>query len=237
VRATELYARLDVTLGLYSPVLAIIDNLADVFAGNENNRSSVKHFIGLLRRLAVKHDCVVLLLGHPSLKGMESGSGLSGSTAWNNSVRSRLYLRRDKDSTGHEPDKAVRVLETMKANYGPMGSTIDLRWENHRFVRRSRPRPFDNVSVSHLEQVAAIFAQGDYRVSEKAESWGGYVVAEVLHLDVGRGLSKDDRTREQQLARDKVKTVLGKWAATPGSGIRIAAKPDANRIVRDFYAA
>lgn len=237
VKATALYERLDATLDYYSPALVILDNLADVYAGDENHRSAVKHFIGLLRRLAIKHDCVIILLAHPSLAGIASGSGLSGSTAWNNSARSRLYLRRDLDSTGVEVDKSVRVLETMKANYGPMGNVIDLRWENHRFVRKARPSVWDNVGVTHLEQVAKIFGSADYRTSEKAEAWGGYVVADVLHLDIGRGLAAADRTREQKMARDKVKRVLGKWAATPGSGIRIVAKPDANSIVRDFYAA
>jgi RecA-family ATPase len=235
VKRTELYERLHATLDWYSPVLLILDNLADVFAGNENNRSAVKHFIGLLRRLAVQHDCVVMLLAHPSLAGMASGSGLSGSTAWNNSARSRLYLRRDTDGTGHEADKTVRVLETMKANYGPMGSTIDLRWENGRFVRKARPNAFDNVGVSHLEKVAKIFGEGDYRVSERSETWGGYVVADVLHLDIGRGISADARTREQQLARDRIKIVLGKWSSTPGSGIRIVSKPDEFRKPKDFY--
>lgn len=235
VKSTELYERLDATLDWYGPVLLILDNLADVYAGDENHRSAVKHFIGLLRKLAVRHDCVVLLLAHPSLAGMASGSGLSGSTAWNNSARSRLYLRRDTDGAGYEADKTVRVLETMKANYGPMGATIDLRWEDGRFLRKSRPQPFDNVGVSHLEQVAKIFGEGDYRVSERSETWGGYVVADVLHLDIGRGIGAEARTREQQLARDKVKIVLGKWASTPGSGIKIVSKPDEHRKLRDYY--
>lgn len=238
VKGTDLYERLNATLDWYNPVLLILDNLADVYAGDENHRSSVKHFIGLLRKLAVRHDCVVMLLAHPSLSGIASGSGLSGSTAWNNSARSRLYLRRDTDGTGYEADKTVRVLETMKANYGPMGSTIDLRWENGRFVRRTRPQPFDNVSVSHLEQTAKIFGQGDYRVDERADTWGGFVVADILHLDVGRGITKDARTREQQLARDKIKVVLGKWATTPGSGITIVSKNDPSlRKMKDFYKA
>jgi hypothetical protein len=216
----------------------MLDNLADVYAGDENHRSAVKHFIGLLRKLAIRHDCVIVLLAHPSLAGIASGSGLSGSTAWNNSARSRLYLRRDLDSSGHEVDKAVRVLETMKANYGPAGATIDLRWENHRFLRKPRPSVWDGVGVSHLEQVAKAFASADYRVDERSEAWGGFVVADILHLDVGRGIAKEARSREQQLARDRIRKVLGKWAATPGSGIRIVAKMDPSlRKMKEFYSA
>jgi RecA-family ATPase len=236
VKKTELYNCLDETIDYYSPALVILDGLADVFAGNENNRSGVKHFVNLLRRLALKHDCIVLLLAHPSLFGLKEGTGTSGSTGWRNSVRVMLYLRRVIDSTNIEADKHVRVLETMKANYAATGNQMDLRWENHRFVRKPRPSIWDNVGVSHLEQVAQIFAAGDYRVSDRSESWGGYAVAEVLHLDVGRGLAADERTPEQQKARDKVRKVLAKWAATPGSGIRIVVRNDATRRPREFYA-
>jgi hypothetical protein len=41
----------------------------------------------LLKRLARKHDCAILLLAHPSLTGLNTGSGMSGSTGWNNAVR------------------------------------------------------------------------------------------------------------------------------------------------------
>ena len=61
-----------------------------------------------------------MLLAHPSLTGMNTGTGTSGSTAWNNSVRSRLYLDRVRES-GIEPDPDARVLRTMKSNYGPVG--------------------------------------------------------------------------------------------------------------------
>lgn len=62
-----------------------------------------------------------------------SGSGTSGSTAWNNSVRSRLYLERIADE-GHEPDPDRRRLRTMKSNYGRVGGEIPLRWQQGVFL-------------------------------------------------------------------------------------------------------
>ena len=76
----------------------------------------------------------VLLTSHPSLTGLSSGSGLSGSTAWNASVRSRLYFKRAIFDKGEEPDPDLRVLEVVKANYGPVGETIMLRWDNGLFL-------------------------------------------------------------------------------------------------------
>ena len=61
-----------------------------------------------------------ILLEHPSIAGMSSGSGTSGSTGWNNSARSRLYFEAD------DKDKNARVLKFMKSNYGPKGEPMRL---------------------------------------------------------------------------------------------------------------
>ena len=79
-----------------------------------------------MREIAREIDGVVLLTAHPSLTGLNTGSGMSGSTAWSNAVRSRLYLT----ETDEQTDGAERVLKTMKANYGPKGGEIRLRWDN-----------------------------------------------------------------------------------------------------------
>ncbi|MFV0303055.1 MAG: ATPase, partial [Paracoccus sp. (in: a-proteobacteria)] len=63
------------------------------------------------------------------LSGIQNGTGLSGSTGWNNSVRSRLYLRRVIQGED-EPNPDARVLETMKANYAATGAEIALTWRN-----------------------------------------------------------------------------------------------------------
>ena len=58
------------------------------------------------------------------------GSGLSGSTGWHNSVRSRAYLTTVKTSKDEEPDKNLRMLQFKKSNYGPISQNVALRWEN-----------------------------------------------------------------------------------------------------------
>ncbi|WP_077960777.1 AAA family ATPase [Ensifer adhaerens] len=137
---TSLFERLSLTMAKVQPGLLTLDNLADAYAGNENSRPQARQFIGMLRRLAVRHQCVVLLLGHPSLTGINTGTGLSGSTAWNNSVRSRLYLRDAGENDGaHEGDSAAKVLESMKANYGPKGIKLNLRWDCGALVCTDRP--------------------------------------------------------------------------------------------------
>ncbi len=105
--------------------LIVLDSLHDLFGGNENFRPQARAFVNLLRSLARDCDGAVVLNAHPSLSGLSSGSGMSGSTAWNNAVRSRLYLTRPKVE---EVDDQERVLSRMKANYSGSGDALRMRW-------------------------------------------------------------------------------------------------------------
>ena len=119
VRETPIWRELVAIVEKDRPRLVILDTLADVFAGNEIARQEARQFVGLLRGLAIAEETAVVLLAHPSLAGMANGSGTSGSTAWSNSVRSRLYLETIKGDDGREIDADLRVLRTKKSNYGP----------------------------------------------------------------------------------------------------------------------
>jgi RecA-family ATPase len=133
------------------PVLIILDNLADVFGGNEIVRAEARQFISQLSGLAIEQDLAVVVLAHPSLTGLNSGSGTSGSTAWSNSVRSRLYFKRVGNAEGGDPD--LRALQTMKANYAPTGDQIQLRWFNGCFVREG-----GSVKAGGLAEAIAVGA-------------------------------------------------------------------------------
>lgn len=112
---------------------------ADIFGGNENVKGLARQFIGMIRHLAIAYDCAVLMLAHPSLSGMASGTGSSGNVAWNNSVRSRIYLKRQHDDLSEITDPDFRKLVSMKANYAPTGGEIGMRWELGRFVPTETP--------------------------------------------------------------------------------------------------
>lgn len=130
---SDLFKELDKRAGQDAPGCIVIDTLADVFPSDENNRAKARQFIALLRKLAMQHDCAVILLAHPSLAGLNNRSGTSGSTGWNNSVRSRLYLER-KIEKDYEADPRRRVLTVKKSNYGETGGERDLIWQNGVFV-------------------------------------------------------------------------------------------------------
>jgi RecA-family ATPase len=139
VMPTPLMPRLEQAACDLRARLIVIEAAADVFDGDENNRGQVRHFIGLLRRLAQKADAAVVLLQHPSLTGLSSGSGNSGSTHWSNSVRSRLYFSKPKNDEGGGSDQELRQLQVMKANYGPAGERVLVRWDRGVFVLDSEP--------------------------------------------------------------------------------------------------
>ena len=119
---------------------------ANLFAGNENDRSHVQQFIALLTRIAVQGHTAVVLVSHPSLTGINTGSGLSGSTAWHNSVRSRLYLKQAATEKGEEPDPNLRVLEVMKSNYGPPAEALTLRWKDGLFLPVAAPGSLERMA-------------------------------------------------------------------------------------------
>jgi RecA-family ATPase len=131
---TPLFAALNDLIADMRPAIVALDTLADLFGGEENQRTQSRQFIGLLRRIALRHRTTVLLLAHPSLSGMASGTGASGSTGWNNSLRSRLYFERIRGQEGIEPDPDARVLRAVKNNYGRVGEEILVHWRGGVFV-------------------------------------------------------------------------------------------------------
>ncbi|MCA1775712.1 MAG: AAA family ATPase [Loktanella sp.] len=144
---SPLYQEIDTRMRDEAPALVVLDTLADLFPGNENDRAQARQFVGMLRGLAIRHACAVVMLAHPSLSGLNSGSGTSGSTGWNNSVRSRLYLERVIQE-GYEADPDARVLRTMKANYGRTGGEISLRWQHGVFVAQEQETGLDRKAAT-----------------------------------------------------------------------------------------
>jgi hypothetical protein len=87
LQITELYNQVAELCRDVLPELLICDTLSDVFAGNENDRMLAKQFGKLVGGLVRPHGGTGLVLAHPSVDGMRSGRGTSGSTGWNNTFR------------------------------------------------------------------------------------------------------------------------------------------------------
>lgn len=107
-----------------------IDNTAHTFAGNENDRHEVAAFVNLNNRLAQAIRGSVVMVGHPN----KSGDSYSGSTAWENQVRSRLYLEVPKGEEGIPLNPDMRVLRNEKANYSQRGAEVRFWWVKGAFI-------------------------------------------------------------------------------------------------------
>jgi RecA-family ATPase len=146
VQVTPLFARLKEAAYDIKPKLIGLDTASDLFSGNESDRSQVRQFIGHLRDLAIASNSTVLVCSHPSLTGINTGSGLSGSTAWHNSVRARAYLHTATTDDGDTPDPELRQLDFMKNQYGPVAERVLLRWKNGVFVPEPRAGSLETLA-------------------------------------------------------------------------------------------
>ena len=144
VRPTEYFERLREAIRKFGARLVILDAATNLYGGDELRRRQVNAFISLLRRLAIEIDGAVVLLAHPSAQGLSTGSGLSGSTHWNNAVRSRLYFKR---AEGEDADPDERTLTCRKANYARSGNVLRLCWKDGAFVALDAPGGIDRIAL------------------------------------------------------------------------------------------
>lgn len=185
MRLTDVWYALRAEALAFGATVIVLDTLADIFSGIDFDRAQVSAFVkGCLRRLAREVGCTVIALGHPSQAGKSSGDGSSGSTAWNNACRSRLYLRRPEPRKGAPASMSTdtRILESKKSNYGPAGSSITMRW-----VRGS----FEVVMASGVPG-SSVFADGAVpQLEDEAEA----VVVKGLLAFPGERLSAGRTSR------------------------------------------
>jgi RecA-family ATPase len=147
VQPTALYKGLLERAGDLKPKMICIASAANIFAGNEIIRPEVQQFVGLLTHLAMAANGGVTLIAHPSLTGINTDTGLSGSTQWHNAVRSRIWLRSPKPEPGEQPDTDLREIVFKKNNYGPVSESIVLRWKHGLFLPLPGVASLDKASA------------------------------------------------------------------------------------------
>jgi RecA-family ATPase len=177
--------------------IIVLDNVAHLFTGNENDRGDVTRFVNLLNRLAGETGAAVLLIGHPN----KAGADYSGSTAWLNAVRSQVVLH-------HDLQTDVRTLSIGKANYSRTGEAVRFLWCEGAFVREDdlppdRARELEstvravadnNLFLSCLRQRS----QEERAVSEKRGT--NYAPALFARMPESKGIGKD----RLELAMDRL---------------------------------
>ncbi len=149
--------------------LVVVDNASDAYGGDEIQRRQVRAFMRLLGGIAKLTDCAVMLLAHVDkttsrAKRAEGGEGYSGSTAWHNSARSRLFMTRGDDS--------LLTLEHQKSNLGRCRELLTLEWPEgglpqrvqsmDGFTQRQAGRDDDRRIAELLKLIAEFEGRGQY---------------------------------------------------------------------------
>jgi len=142
------------------PRLVVIDSIAAVFDGEAIARRQVRAFLAMLRKIARENEVAIVMLDHPSVRGMADGSGTANSVDWRNSVRSMLHL-----SDPEKDDQDQRTLAVTKSNYGRSGEKVTLRWGGLTFTtamageaspyRAAAEREVDEMFMRLLDRFAA----------------------------------------------------------------------------------
>ena len=211
-KTTPLFDQLIDYLEWWEAELVIIDTAADTFAGNEISRIQVRNFINrALRVIATRLGATVMLTSHPSVAGMRDKSGLSGSTAWNNSVRSRLYLTRPEGETNSN----VRLLQMKKSNYGSTDPEIRIVWQNGVFDAVHNNVGQNLQDRESYEDAAYLFAL------KKLLEWGhrpsihknqaSFAPKLMVTMDETRGINKTrlEEAHNRLLKREVIANVKG----------------------------
>jgi hypothetical protein len=172
MRVTPFYRALKATVEAVRPRLLMLDTAADLFGGQFMSTPQVRQFIKTaLGGLCKAGDCAVVLAAHPSAMAQsDKGDGAGFSVAWNNSVRSRLNLR--KPNVKNKRDIGDRrVLAVMKANYAPTDQEIPLLLRDNQFIVDDEPLDeaasagrivtgLNKLSVAALDAVRALAPGG-----------------------------------------------------------------------------
>lgn len=171
-------------------LLLVIDNASDAFDANGSDTRLVRSFIRRLTHIARKHDCAILLLAHidkAAARFGASGNSYIGSTAWHNTVRSRLALIED--------DAGLSLVHE-KSNHGKKIDPIRLEWTDHGVLVPVATT--GAVAVERAEQddaaaLAAIEAAIRDGATVHAARSGNYSTLSVLktYPDLPKELRKD----------------------------------------------
>jgi hypothetical protein len=125
---TQVLCDLQSLVGELDPGVVVIDGASDTFDDNEIVRARVRTFLRSLRQMIAQPGRAVVLLAHVDKQSARANArgateqveAYSGSTAWHNSVRSRLAL------TG-EPGGVLK-LEHQKANHGKRAEPVAIEF-------------------------------------------------------------------------------------------------------------
>ena len=173
-----------------SAMLTILDSATQVAAIPEINRPMVTRCLQHLNRICIDTGTSILLLGHNNREG-----DFSGSSAWENRVRSRIHMKREKTEDGTE----TIVLARPKANYAAIEEGVTLEWHKgafrctdqrfesygDRLDREMKERQDDQKFLAALDHLTK-----QQRAVSHSKQAGNYAPKVMAELGLVNGVSK-----------------------------------------------
>lgn len=204
--ATATYAQLSQRVDDIDAGLVVIDNASDAYAADENTRTMVRSFLRSLKQIAKASSGGVVLLSHvnrETAKGsFNDREGYSGNTAWHNSARSRLFLKKDKQT-------GLLNLSQEKSNHGKsLAEPIDLEWLTDELPKvvgdESNGKSLQLVGSSDDKKASVILALIDEYASRKQYC----SVNPASHSNVFKLLRSDKEFKKLNLRLDDTRRVI-----------------------------
>jgi hypothetical protein len=217
----------------------IIDPFVTVHAVNENSNEQINVVIDAWRDIAHQTNAAIELVHHTNKAGTgDSFKDGRGASAFGDGIRGGRVLSplsfEDGEQMGLDPAEAARITRVMngaKPNMQPRGAhlrffkmvSVPLNNGTAEYPNGDeigvpevweKPDAFDGMDLNDLAKVQdAIKARETPPAAAPANhDWAGYVVAEVLGLDIGEpGSSKSDRTADQNRDRKRVTDLISTW--------------------------
>jgi len=205
---TETYSELHKLVQSEGAGLVLVDNASDAYGGDEIQRRQVRAFIRALMEIARLTDCAVLLLAHVDKNTSravkaEGGEGYSGSTAWHNSVRSRLFMTRSQNATlsiEHQKSNLSQCREqlTLEWHDGGLPQLVGINnWDDpsNPFLQRAQGRAADELAIKLLRMIAEFESRQQYCSTGITSRSHVYAVLKSEPAFKQLKLSKDDTKR------------------------------------------
>ena len=232
--ATPMLTELQEQVADYEADVVILDNVARLYGGDENNRHQVTTFVNLTSGACnAHHPTAQLLLSHPA---KVQGSEYAGSTAWEAAVRSRWFFGRTLPDDDTPPvDDSVRFLSRRKSNYSGL-DTVKMDFDPALHILRiDSGEPVDNRRTLHpararnmvVDAINRLAAQNDHASERKRAA--NFLIRTMV--DRGWASTNHEKALEQALwglldDGTVVKMVVGKYAnRTPREGLICTTVP------------
>ena len=236
---SDTYAELRELVESTGAGLVVVDNASDAYAADEVVRRHVRAFIRHLNLIGMRCDAAMVLLSHVNAntsrnQNLDSDEDYSGSTAWHNSARSRIALKRDKKGSD------LLILQHQKANYGKKQQPLMLEWPEDGFPRvhqegdtpdysglidKAQSRQQDANAAEVLKMLAEFEGRGQYASTALTARNNVYALLKAepqfKRLKIGRDVVTAIVNQCQRAGwieplevRTKARTTYDRWAIT-----------------------